>query len=107
VLVDLADYTYSAVHAVLADVPAAARVGEAQLLTGKTRSGGVFDAADMVFPAVAGDPCEALLLYQWTGDPATSRLIALIDDAVGLPATPSGIDIPVAWSNGPNRIFAL
>ncbi len=67
----------------------------------------LFDAADVVFSAVTGDPSEALVIYKDTGDAATSPLIAYIDTAAGLPVTPSGTDITVTWDSGVNKIFKL
>jgi hypothetical protein len=72
----------------------------------KTVTGGVFDAADVTFSAVAtGDPCGHLVLYKDTGSAATSPLIACIDTATGLPVTPNGGDITITWDSGASRIF--
>lgn len=99
ILVDLADYTYSAAHDFLDDVPAAARVAVSTTLTNTTVANGLFDADDVVFSAVTGDPSEALILYIHTGVEATSRLIAFIDTGVtGLPVTPNGGNINIAWN---------
>lgn len=107
-LLDAADYAPDlAAHDFLNDVPVAARVGAPQILANKAVAAGVADADDVTFPNVAGDPCEYLLLYQDTGNEATSRLIALLDTAAGLPVTPNGGNIVVQWDNGANRIFKL
>ena len=104
-LIDVADYTFSAAHDFWDDALAGA-VGTPQALTSKTFTSGVFDAADATIPTVSGDPCEALILYKDTGDPATSPLIAYLDTGVtGLPVTPNGGNITVQW-NG-SGIFAL
>jgi len=77
-------------------------------LSSKAITGGVFDAADTVFSAVAsGDPCESLVIYKDTGTASTSPLIAFIDTATGLPVTPNDGDINVTWDSGANKIFAL
>jgi hypothetical protein len=69
---------------------------------------GVCDANDVVFTTVSGDPCEALVIVKWTGDAATSPLIAYIDTVTsGLPAIPNGLDITVTWDDGANKIFKL
>ena len=108
VLIDAADYAVNlAAHQFLSDIPLAARVATSAALTGKTVPNGVADANDLTFPAVSGDPCEALVLYQDTGVAGTSRLIAYIDTATGLPVTPNGGAINVAWDDGPNKIFKL
>jgi len=108
VLVDSADYTPNlATHDFLDDVPSGGRVGTPQTLTGKTVTNGVADANDVTFPAVTGDPSEYILIWKDTGVESTSRLIALLDTATGLPVTPNGGDIGIAWDNGANKIFKL
>lgn len=107
VCVDAADYTYSALHDFLDDIPVAGRVGTSGNLASKTVTDGVFDAADITITSVSGDQFEALVIYQDTGVEATSRLIAYIDTGTGLPFTPSGGDITITWDSGVNRIFAL
>lgn len=97
ILTDLADYTYNAAHQFLTDVPVAARVATSPNLVGKTTTAGVFDANDFTFGLVAGDPSEALIIYQDTGVAATSRLVAFLDTMTGLPVTPSGAAISVTW----------
>ena len=97
-LVDLADYTYSAAHEFIDDVPAAARVAS-EALGSKTYAAGVFDAADTTFSAVTGDPCEALVVWIDTGVGGSSRLVAYYDSGVtGLPVTPNGGDVTVVWN---------
>lgn len=105
VLIDLADYTYSAAHDNLDDVPSGARVGTAQTLGSKTVTAGVFDAADVTFTTLTGDQSEAILLYIDSGVESTSTLIALIDTATGLPVTPSGGPVDITWNA--SGIFAL
>ena len=108
ILVDGADYTPNlSTHDFLDDVPGAARVAVSSSLTGKTTTAGVADASDVTFTAVTGDQFEYILIYKHTGTDATSRLIALIDTATGMPATPSGGDIIVQWDNGASKIFKL
>ncbi len=94
-------------------VPAAAKVATATLAS-KANALGVCDAADATFSAVTGDVCEALIIWKDGGGGGTSEsgttdlLIAYIDTAAsGLPVTPNGGDIVVAWDNGANKIFKL
>ena len=95
----MADYTYSAAHDFLDDVPLAARVATSPNLGSKTFANGLFDAADTTFTAVTGDVSEALIIYVDTGAAATSRLVAFFDTGVtGLPVTPNGGDINVVWN---------
>lgn len=89
-LVDLDDYTYSAAHEFLSDVPSGARIAASSNLTSKTFTGGVFDSADPSVTGVSGDEFEGLILYVATGDPATSRLIAFFDTGGDLVQTPDG-----------------
>ena len=97
-LVDLADYAYSASHQYISDVPGAARVATATL-SGMTMVNGLFDANDVTFVGVTGDQSEALIIWKDTGVEATSRLICYLDTGVtGLPITPSGGDIAIAWN---------
>lgn len=107
VLVDAADYTVNlSTHDFLDDVPAGARVATATLGT-KSVTGGAFDAADVTFSAVTGDPSEALIIYKDTGSEGTSPLIMYIDTATGLGVTPNGGDITVTWDSGTNKIFKI
>jgi hypothetical protein len=96
-------YTFSAAHDFLDDVGAATRITAAVALSGRTITGGVFDATDLVFPLEpTDDSAEALILYKHTGTESTSALIAYID---GFSVTPNGGNITVVWDNGANKIF--
>ena len=107
-LLDLTDYTPNlTTHQFLSDVPAGARVATSGNLATKTITLGVADAADVTFSAVTGDESEYILIYQDTGVEGTSRLIALVDTATGLPVTPNGGDITIQWDSGANKIFKL
>lgn len=107
ILIDTALYTVDlATHDFLDDVAAGARVATVAL-TGEAVSGATFDANDAVFTSVSGATVEAVILYKHTGVESTSRLIAYIDTATGLPVTPNGADITVQWDSGANKIFTL
>lgn len=98
VLIDTADYTYSAAHEFYDDASAGA-VGTPGTIGTKTYVDGLLDGADVTFTAVTGDPCEAIILFLDTGVAGTSRLIAYYDTGVtGLPVTPNGSDITIAWN---------
>ena len=110
VLVDVggSDYTYSATHQFLSDIPSGARVATSGNLGTKTITNGTFDAADITFTAAAGDPVEAIVLYVDSGTPTTSQLICFIDTVAGpapLSITLNGGDVNVAWAAG--GIFSL
>jgi hypothetical protein len=59
---------------------------------------GTFDAADVTFTALTGDQSESLILFEDSGVEGTSDLIAFWDTASGLPLTPNGGDVTVAWN---------
>ena len=84
-------------------------IGTPATLTGKSVTGGVFDAADLTFTSVTSTATVTqLVLYKDTGTASNSPLIALIDSATsGLPVTPNGGDITISWDNGANKIFKL
>jgi hypothetical protein len=72
----------------------------------KTFTDGLFDAADTSFTGVSGVQSEALIVYIDTGSAATSRVVCFLDTGyTGLPVTPNGGDINVAWPAG--GIFQL
>lgn len=101
VLVDDADYTYSATHEFLDDIAAGARVGTSGNLSSKTVTDSVFDCANFTVSSVSGDQFEALVFYIDTGVEATSRLICYIDTGyTGLPTTPNGNDINITLNSG-------
>ena len=94
-------------HEFLSSINVGDRVATSANLGTKTTTAGVADAADVTFSAVEGDECGAAVIYKDTGDAATSPLIAYIDTATGLPATPNGGDITIEWDDGANKIFKL
>ena len=105
-LVDTGVYTYSTAHQFRSDVSNSAIISTATL-SNKTITNGVFDADDATFTSVSGANCEALIIFADTGVQGTSRLVAYIDSATGLPILPNGGDITVAFSSGANKIFSL
>ena len=108
VALDTAAYTVSIdTHEFLSSIAAGARIATSAALTAKTKALGVAGAANVVWGAVTGASIEAVALYQDTGNEATSRVIAYIDTATGLPVTPNGSDINLNWDTGVNKIFKL
>lgn len=109
ILVDTGAYTVNlSTHDFLDDIPAGARIGSAVTLGSKTKAAGVADAADISFTGLSSAPTiEAVVLYKSTGVESTSRLIAYIDTATGLPVAAGATQVDVAWDNGANRIFKL
>ena len=105
-LVDSASYTPdTAADQFLTDLSGV--VATSVNLASKTTTDGVADAADVTFSSVTGNQSEYIVVYQDTGTPSTSRLIALVDTATGLPVTPNGGDIVVQWDSAANKIFKL
>jgi len=108
ILVDTDDYTVDlATHDNLDDVAAGSRVATSGALISKTVTDGVADADNVTLSSVSGDESEAIVIYKHTGTESTSRLIAYIDTAAGLPVIPSGGDIVIKWSSGDDKIFKL
>lgn len=100
-------YTYDAADEFLADLGAVDN-GRTAALGSKTFTNGVFDAADTTLNATAANASNALVIFQHTGSDATARLIAYLDDAVGLPFTPeAGQACPIVWNEGASKVFAL
>ena len=100
-------YTYDAADEFVADLGAVDN-GRSAALGSKTFTDGVFDAADSTLNATGANASNALVLFVHTGNDATARLIAYLDDAVGLPFTPEASQAcPLVWDNGANKIFAL
>ena len=110
-------YTFSAAHKFVSDVTGAGGtlVATSAALASKTVTSGVADAADVTFTAVAaGAAIPAIVIFQSSAvtggaDVAATaqRLICYIDTATGLPVTPNGQNITLAFDNGVNRIFKL
>lgn len=103
ILADSADYTPNlTTDQSLNDVTLAGRVAVVAL-TGESvvnSSGTVtFSASSAVFPAVTGDQSELIIGYDHTGTATTSLLIIKFDTFTsGMPVTPNGGDITVAWN---------
>ena len=81
----------------LSDIAVGARVATSGNLSSKTTTGGTADAADVTFTSVTGASCESMVIYKDTGVASTSILIAYFDTATGLPVTPNGGDITIAF----------
>jgi hypothetical protein len=111
ILVDAADYTYSASHEFLSDVPSGARVSTSPDLANRTYTAGVLDADDTTFSAVTGDQSEIVLFVVAPAagaNDANTRLVAYEDSSItGAPVTPNSGDINLAFDSGANKIFAL
>lgn len=106
-LIDTADYTVNlSTHDFMDDVPSGAIVATATL-SNKSATNGVLDADDVTFSSVTGDSSEAVLLWMDTGTTATSRPVAYWDAGTGLPVTPNGGNINLAFDSGANKILKI
>ena len=90
------------------DIAAAARVATSGGLTSKTITNGTADAADVTYSSVTGDQSEELVIWFDSTVETTSTLLVSLDTfSAGMPVTPNGGDITIAWDSGANRIFTL
>lgn len=98
-MTDDADYTFAVTDANYGtDIPAGAKVAAVAISAGKTIANGVFDANDVVFTSVTGDPTESLII--WNDTHATDLIICKVAATV----TPNGNNINLTWGT---NIFAL
>jgi hypothetical protein len=89
----------------LSAIPGGAIVATSSALAGKATTGGAALAAtNTVFTALSGGVVGALVVFKDTGVPSTSPLVAYIDTATGLPFTPTGSDLTIAW-DAVNGVF--
>ncbi len=101
-------YSYGAGHEFVSDLtPGSNEVDRSGAsLASKSVALGVCDANDHTLTAVgAGPAAESIVIYKYNVADAAARLIAFIDGATGLPVTPNGGDITIAWDDGANKIF--
>ena len=70
---------------------------------------GVIDADDVLVNNYDGSAFKALVIYKDSGTDSTSRLLAYIDTATGIPflGINAVTDITINWSNGSNKIISL
>jgi hypothetical protein len=88
----------------------AAHIVATVTLASKTATGGIFDAADISFAAVAsGSDCNAIVFSKESGTDATSPLLIYVDDAdiTNFPVTTSGGNVNVAMPSSAYKIFSL
>ena len=97
---DSADEFYSSISAGVVG-------SEVEIGATKTYTNGVFDGADLTFTSVSGAQSEALIIFvKNAGANTTWRLVAYLDTSItGLPVTPNGGNITVAWNA--SGIFGL
>jgi len=78
-------------------------------LTNVTNTLGVIDADNVLVSNYDGSAFKALVIYKDSGTDATSRLLAYIDTATGIPflGINATTDITISWSSGSNKIISL
>lgn len=76
-------------------------------LANKSVTAGVANADPITFTGVSGPTCSAIVLYRDTGVASTSRLIAYLTQATGLPVSPNGGNVVVSWDTAASKIFKL
>lgn len=96
-------------HEFLSDINESDIAATTTLLTGKSTALGIFDADNITVENYGTSGFAYLVLYKDTGSRSTSRLLAFIDTAIGLPVSPTidPISITIGWSNDQYRIFSL
>jgi hypothetical protein len=97
-LVDTGTYTYNSAHDFYNDLSGI--VGTDQRISTPTVANGTFDGDNLTYTAVSGNSVEALVIYRKnSGANTTWKLVLFLDTSVtGLPVTPNGGDITVAWN---------
>lgn len=101
-----AAYSYNAAHEFLDDV--STPIGTEQALTGRSVTGGVFDADDADFGALpGGDTAASAVIYKDTGNASTSPLLLHLTSVTGFPLTTNGAGVALRWSNAAEKIFSL
>lgn len=104
-MVDTAGYTVNLdTDQFLSAIPLADRVAMTAALsisisvdTGTSPHQVMIDAADSFFANVTGDPTEAVVIVNWTGDAATSHLLIYMDGA-SVAFTPNGNNVVITFS---------
>jgi len=96
-------------HEFLSDVGASNIAATSVALEQITIDDGVFDAENETIENYGTSGFSYLIIYQDSGLSSTSRLIAYIDTADGLPvnSTNETISITIQWSDLATKIFSL
>lgn len=100
-------YTYSSSHQYISDIGGANIVARSPNLTGKSATNGVLNASTTTVSSVTGSTITQIILAQDSGVDGSSRLIAKLDSYTGLPLTPNGGDVPVAFPGDANKIMTI
>lgn len=99
-------YTYSTAHEFVSNL--GTRVGTDQTLDNVTITGGVLDADDLDFGALApGNTLKAIAIYRDTGNASTSPVLFYMDQLTGFPMATNGGAVTVPWDDGPKKIARI
>lgn len=99
-------YTYSTAHEFVSNL--GTRVGTDQTLDNVTITGGVLDADDLDFGALApGDTLKAIAIYRDTGNASTSPVLFYMDQLTGFPMATNGGGVTIPWYDGPLKIARI
>lgn len=88
----LDDFAGTSVPTTIASCPALATKTIGSL------SVGTIDAEDTVFTSLTGDQVESLVMFKDITTTAASSTMLRWDTATGLPLTPNGANVTVAWN---------
>ena len=103
-------YTFSQnTHQFVSDISSSAIKARSAALANVQNILGVLDADDLTIASYPGNAFKSVILYVDTGSDSTSRLIAHIDTATGIPfaGINTALNITIAWSNDSNKIISL
>jgi hypothetical protein len=108
----LVDSTYSLsqnTHEFVSDISSSAIKARSAALVNVQNILGVLDADDLTIVSYPGNAFKSVILYVDTGSDSTSRLIAHIDTATGIPfaGINTALNITIAWSNDSSKIISL
>lgn len=108
-IVDTSVYTINVdTDEFVSDIPnGAIKVVAPSSLTNKTCVLGVCDADDYTIYGATANNASAIVVYVYTGDISSSRLLLFIDSALGLPFDISSVDVLIQWPTGDNKIFVI
>jgi hypothetical protein len=96
-------------HRYLSDINPLNIAASSNILENVTITDGVLDAENETIEDYGTSGFSYLIIYESTGSSSTSRLIAYIDTADGLPVqgTSSPVSITIRWSDLITKIFSL
>lgn len=96
-------------HHYVSDIGSSYIAARSESLTSVTTTDGILDAENETIENYGNSGFDYMVIYESTGDDSTSRLIAYIDTADGLPvaSTVDSISITIQWSDLITKIFSL